>query len=950
MTIEVNNLYEQLAQEILSTPDIKIFYREHVNELNPDDMKHLKSMVDQLSTVDFNRANRLAEAIWQLGNYLGDDASIAYAEAALGRVEYCYGHYTDAHAHYEKAIIILEKLDKIVDVAILQKQLVGVLMYLGKHEETISLAARAARILKANGEKMQLAELETNIGNLHCYLRDQYRKALRYYERARKIFISLNNEVSLARLEHNIANAYTNLDRIDEALILYERAAQTYRQHGMDILAGQAAYNTAYLLFRRGEFNQALKYYYKIREEQKSLGDEVSVAWCNLDLAELYLQLKVYEESARLATEAQKVFLQSENRFKAAWAQTLKGIAFAWLGKIEYARKELYAALEEFSRNNNSVMMGFVHTYLSDLEMNSSNYQTALTNIQEAENLFEKEHLSIKAALARLSQAKLAYLTGNFTRAHTLLNPLKLQLENNDIPWMEYECCYLRGCLYEKEGELKEALAEFTYAIEMTNKMGNNLCADELKSAFLRDKLDLFDRTIELILTLSSDCAIALKYVEQAKSRSLSDLLAHYMERELAGQLVPGELRERFHLLLNELYWYNNATQPGRLEESIGKTVYSAEDLREKRSHCQQELNEIFRRIQIENSDFADLKQPTPIELPELQQLLNTEEIFIEYFTTHGQISAFIITRNSIFIEKNLISEDEIEQLLAGFRFQLRKLISHKEYINKYLTRFHESIKNYLKRLHALLIAPLEKRLAGKALIIVPHGLLHYIPFQALHNGSNYLIEEHDISYAPSMTVYVLCQRKKPRKDGALLILGVPDQVAPEITDEIEAIQSLSAESNVLIGKDATMANLRHHASHCRVLHLATHGVVRHDNPLFSYLKLCDGELTFYNTYDLKLEAELVTLSACNTGVNHIFPGDELHGLMRGFLYAGTPSMVVSLWEVNDHTTSKLMMGFYQRFLAGESKRSALCAIQREMLHTWQHPYYWAAFNLIGTP
>src|SRR6201999_15579 len=114
------------------------------------------------------------------------------------------------------------------------------------------------------------------------------------------------------------------------------------------------------------------------------------------------------------------------------------------------------------------------------------------------------------------------------------------------------------------------------------------------------------------------------------------------------------------------------------------------------------------------------------------------------------------------------------------------------------------------------------------------------------------------------------------------------------------------------------------HAPQAQFLHLASHGHFRRDNPMFSFLKLADAPLNFYSLLEMELNAEMVTLSACHTGVNRVFPGDELHGLMRGFLYAGTPSLVASLWAVNDHSTTELMREMYSRIRAGASKRDAL--------------------------
>jgi CHAT domain-containing protein len=153
-----------------------------------------------------------------------------------------------------------------------------------------------------------------------------------------------------------------------------------------------------------------------------------------------------------------------------------------------------------------------------------------------------------------------------------------------------------------------------------------------------------------------------------------------------------------------------------------------------------------------------------------------------------------------------------------------------------------------------------------------------------------------------------------------------------------------------LTGDQATRENLLKFAPRASFLHLASHGYFRRDNPMFSFLKLADSNLHFYSLLDLKLGAELVTLSACHTGVNKVFPGDELHGLVRGILYAGAPSVVASLWAVSDLSTADLMREMYSQLRGGASKREALRRAQLTINDAYGHPYYWAPFALMGNP
>jgi CHAT domain-containing protein len=272
-----------------------------------------------------------------------------------------------------------------------------------------------------------------------------------------------------------------------------------------------------------------------------------------------------------------------------------------------------------------------------------------------------------------------------------------------------------------------------------------------------------------------------------------------------------------------------------------------------------------------------------------------------------------------------------------------------------------QSTDDTLQRLYDAVFAPVETFINVERVIIIPHGPLHYVPFHALHDGDGYLIDRMEISYAPSAAVLKLCRersaelREKWSQDGAggkgdFLALGVADSLAPNISDEVNALKAIFPDGMALTGKRATRENLFRLAPDARFLHFASHGSFQRDNPMFSFLQLADCRLSFYNLLDLKLKSEIVTLSACQTGLNAILPGDELHGLMRGFLYAGAPSLVVSLWTVSDKSTSELMKEMYLQIRACQSKRSALRRAQLAIREAYNHPYYWAPFVLMGSP
>jgi CHAT domain-containing protein len=200
----------------------------------------------------------------------------------------------------------------------------------------------------------------------------------------------------------------------------------------------------------------------------------------------------------------------------------------------------------------------------------------------------------------------------------------------------------------------------------------------------------------------------------------------------------------------------------------------------------------------------------------------------------------------------------------------------------------------------------------------------------------------------PSARLLALCTNRPARPLQKAVLFGAPDALAPQISLEVEAIRTLFPHAHCFLGEAADRRALAAHIADSDLVHIASHAIFRQDNPMFSAFQLAGTWLNFFDICALQMNATLVTLSGCSTGANRIYAGDELLGLVRGFLSAGASSLVVSLWAVNDPATATLMQSFYERLQHGDSPRAAL---RQAALHTRQqfaHPYYWAPFVLIG--
>lgn len=239
----------------------------------------------------------------------------------------------------------------------------------------------------------------------------------------------------------------------------------------------------------------------------------------------------------------------------------------------------------------------------------------------------------------------------------------------------------------------------------------------------------------------------------------------------------------------------------------------------------------------------------------------------------------------------------------------------------------------------------------------MPHGVLHYLPFGALRSDQSFLIDDYSIRVEPSAGVLDLIKGRENKTPAGALVLGNPDLGKPEFNlnyaqEEALAIAKLMPDAKVLLRGDATRSFVMSQGDRYSLIHFATHGTFDPAAPLNSALLLApdkdsDGRLTVGDLYTLRLDANLVTLSACETALGKVANGDDVVGLTRGFLYAGARSIVASLWTVDDRATADLMTTFYGN-LATLSRLEALRQAQVKVRERFPHPFYWAAFQLTG--
>jgi CHAT domain-containing protein len=465
----------------------------------------------------------------------------------------------------------------------------------------------------------------------------------------------------------------------------------------------------------------------------------------------------------------------------------------------------------------------------------------------------------------------------------------------------------------------------------------------------LKNRLQVYEALVDVHMADDSSASAkeeAFACIEAAKSRSMIEMIFQGGQSLPLGDTGQSDLVRRIRDLREDLNWYYHRIEIEQLRPEE-KSRQRLMQLQEQAESHEKELLRTLRELPAHERENATLEAPADFSLRSLQECLPEDATLVEYYTTGDRIVAAVVTRDSFEILPVTILS-RVAHFLQLLRFQLSKFRMGSGYVQRFEEALLRATQSHLQALYTELIAPLRGLLRGTHIVFVPHGSLHFLPFHALSDGEQYLCDSYSVSYAPSATVFGICQRKPGPSNARALVLGVADERAPLILEEVESVAKLLSDSTLLTGKDASSALLREQGVNHGVLHIATHGIYRQDNPMFSGIRLGDGYLNLYDLYQVRLDARLVALSGCATGMNVVAAGDELLGLQRGLFCAGAASLLLSLWDVHDRTTSELMQAFYKRYVGTGNMALALRGAMLELREAHPHPYFWAPFILAG--
>jgi len=808
---------------------------------------------------------------------------------------------------------------------------------LGQSTEAMTFARAAVKLAKENGDlsweaygRFAAGAAYFAIGNLE--------QAVVEYNQALQVFLAEHDKFGEASVLNNLGLIYVAYGESDLALDYFQRSLKLYKSNDEAGLAAYATNNIGTVYSRRGDpltalrhFNEALDF--AVRHKDKRLEAAVQSS-----LADTYFLIDNHEYALKSLKEAAAAFAAIQEPGHESEALISLADGYTVMGRYQEALDVLKPVLE--SRrvatdpgHQGYVLreMGYIYNHLGDPGKALMCFAQALSQLEDATDDIGKVDLYLAWGATLVSNQ-------DYQKAEELCTKGLRLARSASLRQSESLVLALLGFLHEKQGDLAQAESFYAQGVTVSESLRSSARIEEIKTEVGSISATLLGPAILLKIKLGK-WPEAFELTERARARTFLDQMnsAHIDIRKGADpELASQEQSLSFDIRLLE----EKLRKERRDNPSSEASRLMAASLKEK----QEAYAALLIRLKASNPEYAQLRSYSPVPLEEIQHLLGPQTTLVSYFVTADKTLAFVIRSDSLQVVEVPVKEAGLRSAINWFR-DFPSMLDPKP----------ES----LKQLHDWLIVPIRQYLKTPEVVIVPHGILNYVPFAALTDGHRYFGDEHEIYYLPSVSTLPSLRRQNHR--AGKRVLTVAQSQAPGFPslryadEEASSVAKLYHTQPLPTGR-ATRAEFLKRAPAYNMLHLAAHAELNATSPLFSRILLSPakddiGAIEVREVYGMDLaKANLVVLSACQTQLGAQSKGDDIVGLNRAFIYAGASSVIASLWVVDDEATSLLMKAFYSHLKQGMSKAAALQAAQTATRKKYPNPYYWAAFVLTGDP
>ena len=661
---------DALIQRMLAAEDeaaCRSLIAEHPSVNWEELVTELTDRVRQEIHISTAQAQRLADVALLIAQVKGIKVALAKSHRAKANTLYAQDQPAAAVEMHSRAADLFEEAGEKQELARTLSGSIQPLLLLGRYDEALSAGERARVIFSEQGNTWRLARLEINIGNVY-QRQDRFEESLQHYQRAYEELLGRDDPEALAAVLSNLSLCYISLNDFPKALELHQKARQHCDEKGMPILVAYADYNIAYLYYLRGEYGRSIQMLREAAAGAKRASDAYQLALCNLDLAEIYLEINLTADATELAQAAHREFQRLGFQYEAAKALAFAAIGASRQGQAFEGLKLFRESKAMFARDQNKVWPSLIDLYEGLVLFNEGRFFEARRLCSSAHDFFAASNMPRKAVLAELLLARICLRMNDISSAGQHCDSALRRLVSLESPMLLYQAEFLVGEIARAGKDDQRAYDAYLRARGALESLRGSLRGEELKIAFFNNRLEVYEHLVDLCLRRPNGLEEAFGYMEQAKSRSLMDLLTRPIS-VVETDDGQSDLVRSIRNLREELNWYYNLIEREQLrpEERSQTRIESLEQQARLRETA---LLSALQDATTAEVDQAGMQSPTNVPLEKIRAALAPDTVLVEYFCVHDRVLACKLTRDDLQIFPVTL-QSRVQKLLQMLQFQL---------------------------------------------------------------------------------------------------------------------------------------------------------------------------------------------------------------------------------------------------------------------------------------
>jgi CHAT domain-containing protein/predicted negative regulator of RcsB-dependent stress response len=856
------------------------------------------------------------------------------------------------------------------------------------NKNALKMYDKALTLSSKSGYNLGIGYANVSIGSIH-FFSGKNSKALEHYDRAMNVFKRIGNTYAQGVVHlykgivyFNIGNNSEALENYDNAMTFFEKEKSFHSQAHIYLKKGNIYFRIGNNLKSLEMYNNALNFF----EKTGSLSGQANVY---LDMGEIYIRTGENSKALDIYDKALIIYKKIKEPGGQGNVYLSKGDVFLMIGKNSKALEMYDKALTLYNKSKEPISLGNAFRRKGYIYFLNGDNLKALETYDKAMAFYKKAEEPVGQGNVLKGKGEIYFSGGNYSKALEMYETALALYKKSGAILPLSNTLYKKAKILEQQGKKDEALEYFEGSISHLDKIRIQTAFSGMKKTFMEKVYDQYEETTAFMLK-NKYYERGFTYVESMKSRVFLDRLAEGLVTLDKG--ITPELKQKSGNLVSRLSILSK-----EMNEAAGKNnEKKLKELKDQYQNVQNEFEELLIKIRLNNPLYASVRYPEPITVQELQKnVLEKEDLLVRYFISRDNVYVFLIPKKDFNVITLDVKEKDINKIVSEYLFSIEAKNSRK-------------VMKYGRQLYRQLVKPLESFIKDrKEIIIIPDGPLAKIPFESLvidnkmSRKAVYLLEKYRVKYIQSTSILAILRKHYQRDSATKHFIGFGDpvydynnfelektEVGTPTTlnqdaisgihrsryereggiftrlkssgDEVNVISNLfkkqSKKCAVHLRQDANEANAKSpNIKEFDYIHFACHAVLGDgfQSLVLSQLPKSaeDGYFTLNEIMNCDYNAKLVVLSACQTGKGKMEKGEGVTGLTQAVMYAGTPAVVASLWNVEDISTKELMVKFYKFMLEGDlDKADSLRKAKLDLIKSkkYSSPFFWSAFVMYG--